>query len=315
MTLHSDLDRYLHLRRMFGAKLRTAELRLRSFATFVDQTGKGFVTRELILDWMKSQRPACNGTRASRFTAVRLFSQWLRGMDERHESPPARRYVPGRVARSIPYIYSDTEVAQIIKASGELPSVYGIRGLTCSILYGLVAVTGMRIAEALALDTADFDAGQQILRVRSGKNGKERLLPIASDVADRLTNYCAERDRLLGRHSESLFVNCKGDRPNYCWARANFVRVCQSIGLRGTWAKPMTGSAPRIHDLRHTFAVRTIIGWYRAGHDAAREMHKLTTYLGHEGPRDTYWYLQAVPELLELASARIGEEKTSEETQ
>lgn len=315
MTLHADLDRYLHLRRMFGAKLRADELRLRSFATFVDQNGNGFVTRELILDWMKSQRPACNGTKASRFTAVRLFAQWLRGMDERHEDPPPRGFVPGRVARSIPYIYSDAEVAQIIGAARDLPSIYGIRGLTCAMLYGLVAVTGMRIAEALALNTADFDAGQQILHVRNGKNGKERLLPIDPDVAERLAQYCAERDRLLERHSEPLFVNCKGERANYCWARANFVRVCQSIGLRGAWAKPMPGNPPRIHDLRHTFAVRTITGWYRAGHDAAREMHKLTTYLGHEGPRDTFWYLQAVPELLELASARVGEGSAAEESQ
>lgn len=208
MTLHADLDRYLHLRRIFGAKLKTDELRLRSFATFVDQAGKGFVTRELILDWMKSQRPASNGTRASRFTAVRLFALWLRGMDERHEAPPSRGFVPGRVTRPAPYIYSDAEVAQIIRAARELPSIYGIRGLTCAMLYGLVAVTGMRIAEALALDTEDFDAEQQILNVRNGKNGKERLLPIDPDVAERLANYCAERDRLLERHSDSLFVNC-----------------------------------------------------------------------------------------------------------
>lgn len=315
MTLHTELDRYLHLRRMFGAKLRTDELRLRSFVTFVDQAGKAFVTRELILDWMKCQRPASTGTRASRFSAVRQFAEWLRGMDDRHEGPPPRGFVPGHITRPAPYIYSDGEIGQIIRAARDLPSIYGIRGLTCAMLYGLVAVTGMRIAEALALDTADFDAEREFLHVRSGKNGKERILPIDAGVALRLMNYCAERDRLLERRPVSLFVNCKGERPNYCWARANFVRVCQSVGLRGTWAKPMTGSPPRIHDLRHTFAVRTLTAWYRAGNDAAREMHKLTTYLGHEGPRDTYWYLQAVPELLELASAKVGAGLAAEDQQ
>jgi integrase/recombinase XerD len=315
MTLHAELDRYLHLRRMFGVKLKTDELRLRSFVTFVDQAGKTFVTFELILDWMKCQRPASSGTKASRFSAVRQFAQWLRGMDDRHEDPPPRGFVPGYVARPAPYIYSNCEIAEIIRAAQDLPSIYGIRGLTCAMLYGLVAVTGMRIGEALALDTADFDVERQLLHIRSGKNCRERILPIDPGVAQRLTNYCAERDRLLERHSQSLFVNCKGERPNYCWARANFVRVCQSIGLRGAWTKPMAGKPPRIHDLRHTFAVRTLTEWYRAGNDAAREMHKLTIYLGHEGPRDTYWYLQAVPELLELASARLTEGLALEESQ
>jgi len=315
MTLHAELDRYFNLRRMFGAKLKADELRLRSFATFVDKAGKEFVTKELLLEWMDGLRPASSGTKASRFSAVRQFALWLHGMDDRHDDPPPRGFVPGRVSRSAPYIYSDTELAQIIGAARELPSIYGLRGLTCAMLYGLITVTGMRVAEALALDTADFDSERQLLHIKNGKNGKERILPIDPDVAVRLKNYCTERDRLLERHSEPLFVNCKGERPDYCWARANFVRVCQSIGMRGTWAKPMPGRPPRIHDLRHTFAVRTITGWYRAGHDAAREMHKLTTYLGHEGPRDTYWYLQAVPELLELASARIGESSAAEESQ
>ena len=315
MTLHSELDRYLHLRRMFGAKLKSDELRLRSFVTFMDQAGKTFVTRELILEWMNGLQHASSGTRASRFSEVRQFALWLHGMDDRHEDPPPRGFVPSHVTRPAPYIYSNSEIAEIIRAARDLPSIYGLRGLSCAMLYGLVAVTGLRIAEALALDTADFDVERQLLHIRNGKNGKERILPINPGVAERLAHYCIERDRLLERRSESLFVNCKGERPNYCWARANFVRVCQSIGLRGTWTRPVKGNPPRIHDLRHTFAIRTIIKWYREGNDAAREMHKLTTYLGHEGPRDTYWYLQAVPELLELALARVGAGLASEESQ
>jgi integrase len=166
-------------------------------------------------------------------------------------------------------------------------------------------VTGLRIGEALDLDIGDLDSENGVLHIRHAKNGKERLLPLDPSVVQQLAGYCTERDRLLERKSEAFFVNCKGARPDYCWARANFVRVCQNIGLRGTWARPAIGRPPRIHDLRHTFAVRTLIGWYRSGKDSAREMHKLTTYLGHEGPRDTYWYLEAVPELLEHAAARV----------
>ena len=114
MTLHAELDRYLNLRRMFGAKLKADELRLRSFATFVDKAGKEFVTKELLLEWMDGLRPASSGTKASRFSAVRQFALWLHGMDDRHDDPPPRGFVPGRVSRSAPYIYSDTELAQII---------------------------------------------------------------------------------------------------------------------------------------------------------------------------------------------------------
>lgn len=143
MTLHAELDRYLNLRRMFGAKLKADELRLRSFATFVDKAGKEFVTKELLLEWMDGLQPASSGTKASRFSAVRQFALWLHGMDDRHDDPPPRGFVPGRVSRSAPYIYSDTEVAQIIGAARELPSIYGLRGLTCAMLYGLICVFRM----------------------------------------------------------------------------------------------------------------------------------------------------------------------------
>ena len=132
MSLHAELDQYLHLRRMFGAKMKIDELRLRSFVIFVDQAGKTFVTRELILDWMKGLRPASSGTKASRFSAVREFAQWLREIDDRHEDPPPQGFVPGHVTRPAPYIFCDAEIAQIIRAARDLPSIYGIRGLTCA---------------------------------------------------------------------------------------------------------------------------------------------------------------------------------------
>lgn len=305
MSMHCELDRYLNIRRMFGAKLETDELRLRSFVTFADRDRAEYITIDLILRWMQSLQPFSAATRAARFCAVRHFAEWLHGIDARHEAPPPRGFIPGRSRRLPPYIYSDVEIVQIIEGARNLPSIYGMRGLTCATLFGLIAMTGLRIGEALDLDTSDLDAEHGVLRIRRGKNGKERLLPLDPSVVRQLAEYCAERDRLLERRSQAFFLNCKGARPDYCWARANFVRACQNIGLRGTWAQPTSGRSPRIHDLRHTFAVRTLIGWYRSGKDPTREMHRLTTYLGHEGPRDTYWYLEAVPELLELAAARV----------
>jgi integrase/recombinase XerD len=131
------------------------------------------------------------------------------------------------------------------------------------------------------------------------------LLPLDPTVVQRLERYGRERDRLLGRRPEAFFVTCEGHRLGDCGARYNFAHVCQQIGLREPQLYLRHGRGPRIHDLRHTFAVRTILSWYGSGKDVAREMIKLTTWLGHANPAHTYWYLEAVPELLELASARI----------
>jgi len=185
-----------------------------------------------------------------------------------------------------------------------LPSIYGLRGLTCSTLFGLIAVTGLRINEALALDRNDLDAEHGVLRVRQGKLGKERLLPLDPSVVTQLIDYLAERDRLIGRPAKPLFVTDKAIRLTDCVARYNFAQACQQIGLRTPQPYCKHGRGPRIHDLRHSFAVKTMIGWYRTGKDPAREMIRLTTYLGHSDPSNTYWYLEAVPELLDLAMAR-----------
>ncbi|WP_143541500.1 site-specific integrase [Rhizobium anhuiense] len=137
------------------------------------------------------------------------------------------------------------------------------------------------------------------------KLGKERMLPLDRTVVQQLERYGRERDRLLGRRSEAMFVTCKGHRLGDCGARYNFALVCQQIGLRLRQDYKRHGRGPRIHDFRHTFAVRTMLTWYRFGKDVGREMVKLTTWLGHASPANTYWYLEAVPELLELASTRI----------
>jgi integrase len=235
---------------------------------------------------------------------VRLFVQWLHGLDPTQEMLP-RGLVPSRHRRPRPYIYSASEIATIVDAAAELPSVYGMRGLTCSTLFGLIAVTGLRISEALDLDTADVDLNEGVLRIRRGKLGKERLIPLSDSVTEHLQTYAGERDRLLDLTPEAFFVTCGGDRLGDGGARYNFALVCQRIGLRSPQQYQRHGRGPRIHDLRHSFAVQTIIDWYRTGKDPSREMIKLTTYLGHIAPHHTYWYIEAVPELLELASHRV----------
>jgi integrase len=304
MSLGHELDRYLSVRRSLGYNLETTERVLHRFIDFADTERASHITTDLFLRWQDAFGAAGRQTWAARLGMVRLFAQWLHGLDPAHEVPP-RGLVPSRYRRVRPYIYSESEIALIIKEAATLPSIYGMRGLTCSTLFGLIATTGLRISEALGLDTGDIDLEDGVLCIRRGKLGKERLLPLDSSVVQRLRDYAGERDRLLGLTPVPLFVSCGGDRLGPCGARYNFALVCQRIGLRDAQQYGRHGRGPRIHDLRHSFAVRTIIGWYRTGKDPEREMIKLTTYLGHVSPTHTYWYIEAVPELLELAAARV----------
>ena len=304
MSITPQLDRYLSVRRSLGYDLRTEERRLRRFARFADQEGAPHIDTALFLRWDASLPAATTSTRSARLSAVRLFAQWLSSIDPAHEVPP-RGLLPDRSQRSRPHIYSEAEIASIIAAAKALPSIYGLRGLTYSTLFGLIAVTGLRISEALALDHDDLDVENGVVRVRRGKLGKERLLPLDSTVVAQLVGYSAERDRLLGSAPDAFFVTCKGTRLTDRSARYNFAHACQQIGLRAHQHYCRHGRGPRIHDLRHTFAVRTMINWLRTGKDPAREMIRLTTYLGHTDPDNTFWYLEAVPELLDLAMATV----------
>lgn len=301
MSLMPQLDRYLSVRRSLGYDLRTSERILRRFTSYADTEGAAHIGTALFLRWHATLADANGSTRATRLRVVRLFAQWLSGFDPAHEVP-AQGLLPDSSNRPRPHIYTTAEIAEIVAAARELPSVYGLRGHTCSTLFGLVAVTGLRISEALALDRDDLDQG--VLRVRRGKLGRERLLPLDPGVVAHLDAYLAERDRLIGHAAKPLFVTEKATRLTDCSARYNFAQACQRIGLRSHQRYQRHGRGPRIHDLRHTFAVRTMINWYRTGKDPAREMIRLTTYLGHANPSHTYWYLEAVPELLDLAMAR-----------
>ncbi|KAB0567250.1 MULTISPECIES: tyrosine-type recombinase/integrase [Brucella] len=306
MSLTSQLDSYLRVRRSLGYNLGTTERILRRFTRFADREGAVHIGAALFLRWHATLAEGGLSTRAARLGAVRLFAQWLSSFDPEHQAPP-RGLVQGSFNRSRPHIYTDAEIGSIIAAATALPSIYGLRGLTCSTLFGLIAVTGLRINEALALDRDDLDCDHGILRVRQGKLGKERLLPLDPSVITKLIDYLAERDRLIGHPVKPLFATDKATRLSDCSARYNFARACQQIGLRNHQPYCKHGRGPRIHDLRHSFAVKTLIGWYRTGKDPAREMIRLTTYLGHSNPSNTYWYLEAVPELLDLAMTRASD--------
>jgi integrase len=203
----------------------------------------------------------------------------------------------------MPHIYSDEEIASLLRSAAQLPSPKGLRAPTYTTLFGILAVTGMRVNEALHLDRPDVDLDQGILTIRRTKFGKSRHVPVHPSTVDALRKYAETRDRILAKPTPAFFVSERGTRITEWIARYTFARLSQQLGLRSI-AKSH-GRGPRLHDMRHRFAARTLIHWYRAGLDVERELPKLATYLGHVHVNETYWYLEAVPELLQLATDRL----------
>jgi integrase/recombinase XerD len=287
-TLAKELDRYLSVRRSLGFDLSTSARVLRRFVAFAEARKARHVTTELFLAWQAEFGEASQDTWYARLGMVRQFAFWLSGIDPRNEVPP-KALIPGRYRRSRPYIYGDNDIARIMAEAARLPSTNGIRALTFTTLFGLIAVTGLRVSEALSLDNDDVDLEGGVLTIRRSKSGKARIVPLSRSATYQLATYARERDRLLGRTPKSFFVSDVGKRPDDCSARYNFATVCQRIGLRPPQKFNRHGRGPRIHDLRHTFAARTMVDWYRSGKDPEREMIKLSNYLGHSGPEHTYW--------------------------
>ena len=234
---------------------------------------------------------------------VRRFAFWLAEHDNRTEVPSSQ-LVTGRYRRRVPYIYAPSQIADLVVEAGRLPSPYGLRAALWQTLFGLIAVTGMRVNEALSLDQHDVDLERAILTLRNTKNGKDRQLPVNEDTAHWLVRYAELRDRLVPQQSSRFFIKEDGEPAGDCGARYNFAQVSRNIGLRSPQAFNRHGHGPRIQDLRHTFAVHTILDWFRDGRDIETEMYKLSTYLGHSEPKHTFWYIEAVPELMQLAAAR-----------
>ena len=302
------MKEYLALRRSLGFELLKVEDTLRSFVAFAESQSASHLTTDLALRWVKLSTAKEAATLADRFHIVRRFAIWRSGTDVRTEVPP-KDLMPYRYHRKPPYIYSDEEIERLVQAARGLSSPTGLRGLTYATLFGLLAVTGMRISEVLALDRSDVDLEEGVLRIRQSKFRKSRLVPVHVSTRDVLADYAKGRDRIFSRpKSVAFFVSERGTRVTKWAAQDNFAIVSREIGIRSKTPGRRVGRGPRLHDMRHRFAARTLLDWYRAGIDVEREIHKLSTYLGHVHVNDTYWYLEAVPELLELATQRLMEE-------
>ena len=236
-----------------------------------------------------------------RLSVVRGFAAFHAASDPRNEVP-ALGLLPHRFHRKPPYIYTDMEIAKLLKAATRLPSKTGLRARTYATLLGLLVATGMRIGEVVALDREDVDIPSTVITVRQGKFGKSRLVPVHASTAYALRLYAEGRDRVYPRpRTASFLIGERGNRMVVNTVEQIFVKLSRQVGLRG----PADRTGPRLHDIRHRFAVTTMLRWYRAGVDVESHLPQLSTYLGHAHVTDTYWYLSAVPELMRLVVARL----------
>jgi len=300
-VLSSAVDEYLTLRRTLGFKLAGVGHDLQQFVRFAEAEGAQWVTTDVALRWATQPAKASPAHWARRLGIVRQFSQYYSALDLRTEIPPPD-LLPYHYVRKTPYLYRDEEIAALIEAAAHLPSPIGLRAATYATLFGLLAVTGMRISEPVKLDRADVDLEQGSLSIRGAKFGKSRWLPLHPTATAELAHYAERRDSLYPTPSTpSFFLSEQGTRLTAWSVRWTFVKLSHQIGLRA----PEDHHGPRLHDLRHRFAIRTLLHWYRCGADVEQRLPQLAAYLGHAHVSDTYWYLSATPELLALAARRL----------
>ncbi len=305
-TLSNALREYVAVRRALGTQLQGASMTLGHFVEFLEREGAEFITTELALRWAREPERVQRATWARRLSMVRQFAVWLSGFDPRTEIPP-RGLIEARHRRPKPHIYTPQEIEQLIAEASRLPSPTGFRALTYGTLIGLLAATGLRPGEALALDVHDVDLTNGILAIRQTKFGKSRFVPVEDSTRAALAHYAQRRDELCPpRGTGAFLVSERGTRLERCTARRTFARLSCTIGLRTAAEGRRIGRGPRLMDFRHTFATWRLVEWYRAGLNVEREMPKLSTYLGHVNVGDTYWYIEAIPELLQLATEHLS---------
>jgi integrase len=303
-ALHLALADYLHLRRLMRFKLVDAGLQLPRFVDFLIERDADHITVALALEWAQLSDTVQPYEQAKRLGYVRKFARYLSASDPRTEVPPAR-LLPYRTSRAKPYLYSDAEVRRLLEAALAMPvarKTARLRPWMYHCLLGLLAVTGLRINEALDLQLNDVDLDSGLLTVRNGKLGRSRLVPIHASTCTVLADYLERRARFFDRPiSSHVFVSNLGQRVDTSVVHRAFYALSLRIGLRAQFG----GKGPRLHDFRHRFATQVLTRWYEQGRDPVRDLPVLSTYLGHVRVEDTYWYLSLAPELMTQAMARL----------
>jgi integrase len=295
--LAAQVNDYLGLRRALGFKLKSVGEVLPQFVAYLEAAGASTITVELAIAWASLPQGVQPISLAHRLGAVRGFARYLATIDPATEVPPYGVW-PSRTPRPVPYLYSEADVRRLLEATRQLRPT--IRAASYEALIGLLAASGMRVGEAMGLSRDDVDLTEGVVTIKEAKFDRSRLVPLHPSTAAALGAYAARRDRLCPKpRARTFFVSSVGTALNLRCLDQTFSELTTTIGLR-------TGAVrPRVHDLRHSFAVNTLIEWHRSGADVGAHMAALSTYLGHAHPASTYWYLSAAPELMELAARRL----------
>jgi len=298
--LRDALGDYLNLRRSLGFKLERSGQLLADFVSFAERADAPAVTTELALAWATAPADADPAWWRARLAATRPFARYLAAFIPGTEVPPAG-LLPGPVSRrAVPYLYSPPGIGALITAAAAIRTP--LRAATYQTLIGLLAVTGMRAGEAIRLDRPDVDLRAGLLTIRESKFGKSRQLPLHATTVAALAGYATVRDQRHPRPATAaFFLSLTGTRLIYKNVHFTYHRLTQAAGL--SLRSPQC--RPRIHDLRHSFAVTTLLRWYQDGGDVAAQLPLLSAWLGHADPASTYWYLTGTPELLALAATRL----------
>jgi integrase len=299
-SLREALHQYLTLRRALGFKLKTTGRLLGQFVDHLDAQGATTFTVADAVAWATAPAGTSSTWHAMRLSMVRGFAAYLHGLDATVAVPPADLLRHGN-DRVTPYLYSEVEIRALLTAAGALRPAF--RALTYQTLIALLVASGIRIGEAIALDTDDLepaDGGQ--LLIRNTKFGKDRLVPLHPSTTQALVHYLTLRDQQHPHpRCPALLVSTAGTRLHHSNIGLVFNRLTAQAGI----TRRSATCRPRIHDVRHSFAVATLTDWYRTGADVPALMPRLATYMGHTDPKNTFWYLSAAPELMVLAGRRL----------
>jgi integrase/recombinase XerD len=304
-TLRQAVAEYLSLRRSLGFKLHDAGKALLDFVTFMEQHRAPYITQALALAWAQQPFEVQPAHWAKRLSFVREFARHRSATDSRTQIP-AQSLLPFQPKRARPYLYSDDEIRDLLRAALQIPCRYersALRPWTFYCLLGLLSVSGMRLGEARNLELRDVDLTTGVLTIRGSKFGKSRLVPLHDSTREVLADYIVRRNRhWAGRLVSSyLFVSNRGNRLDGAEVHRTFYALSQQVGLRGV----SDHHGPRLHDMRHAFATNTLVHWYRSEQDPERCLPILSAYLGHVHVADTQWYLSGSPELMHEAMRRL----------
>jgi integrase/recombinase XerD len=295
--LAARAEEYLAIRRRLGYELVTPGRLVRRFAADCDAAAITTVTAQVAVEWARRSSSAQDWTRWLRLSAIRGFAAYLHAIDPGHQIP-ARELLPRRQVRPVPSVLSAGDVEALLAQASLLRPA--LQAATYRTLIGVLAATGCRPGEIVRLEEDDIDWDTAFITVH-GKNHLERRLPLHPSTVAALASYRRLRDQALGPQAgPSLLVTLAGHRLSLSHAGHVFAGLVTAVGLQeGTGSR-----RPTLMSLRHTFAVTTLTGWLNDDGDVQARLPVLSTWMGHRQPQSTYYYLQAVPELLSAVSDR-----------